>query len=204
MKSASTTRNWCKNAVVRPTLYGSDTGTESLLFGWAVTLSKMHLWNLNVVKIVEYWLFVNTVKLVNILAKLYLNSVSSFLAENLAVDRNLTRQEITTFLNHTVNLGCYVTNVTEPTNSFQSLSSPVTSEPVVYTWKKDNVTVTRSSRAKIHGNVLVVTPESPKDFGMYECNVTNGVSSTQCRILLIKGLKYELAGEYKTSVLGTE
>lgn len=136
--------------------------------------------------------------------KLYLNFVSSFLAENLSIDRNLTRQEITTFLNHTVNLGCYVTNVTEPTNSFQSLSSPVTSEPVVYTWKKDNVTVTRSSRAKIHGNVLVVTPESPKDFGMYECNVTNGVSSTQCRILLIKGLKYELAGEYKTSVLDTE
>ena len=204
MKSASTTRNWCKNAVVRPTLYGSDPGTENPLFGWAVTLSKMHLWNLNVVKIVEYWLFVNTVKLVNILAKLYLNSVSSFLAENLAVDRNLTRQEITTFLNHTVNLGCYVTHVTEPTNSSQSLSSPVTSELVVYTWKKDNVTVTQSSRAKIHGNVLVVTPESPKDFGMYECNVTNGVSSTQCRILLIKGLKYELAGEYKTSVLGTE
>ena len=140
----------------------------------------------------------------NILAKLYLNSVSSFLAENLAVDRNLTRQEITTFLNHTVNLGCYVTHVTEPTNSSQYLSSPVTSELVVYTWKKDNVTLTRSSRAKIHGNVLVVTPESPKDFGMYECNVTNGVSSTQCRILLIKGLKYELAGEYKTSVLDTE
>ncbi|KAM7436952.1 hypothetical protein ABFA07_013325 [Porites harrisoni] len=114
--------------------------------------------------------------------------------ENLAIDRNLTRQEITTFLNHTVNLGCYVTNVTEPTNSSQSLSSPVTSELVVYTWKKDNVTVTQSSRAKIHGNVLVVTPESPKDFGMYECNVTNGVSSIQCRILLIKGLKYELAG----------
>ena len=135
--------------------------------------------------------------------KLYLNSVSSFLAENLAIDRNLTRQEITTFFNHTVNLGCYVTNVTEPTNSSQSLSSPVTSELVVY-WKKDNVTVRQSSRAKIHGNVLVVTPESPKDFGMYECNVTNGVSSIQCRILLIKGLKYELAGEYKTSVLDTE
>ena len=139
--------------------------------------------------------------------KLYLNSVSSFLAENLAIDRNLTRQEITTFLNHAVNLGCYVTNVTnvtEPTNSSQSLSSPVTSELVVYTWKKDNVTVTQSSRAKIHGNVLVVTPESPKDFGMYECNVTKGVSSTQCRILLIKGLKFESAGEYKTSVLDTE
>ena len=135
--------------------------------------------------------------------KLYLNFVSSFLAENLSIDRNLTRQEITTFLNHTVNLGCYVTNVTEPTNSSQSLSSPVTSELVVY-WKKDNVTVRQSSRAKIHGNVLVVTPESPKDFGMYECNVTNGVSSIQCRILLIKGLKYELAGEYKTSVLDTE
>ena len=136
--------------------------------------------------------------------KLYLNSVSSFLAENLAIDRNLTRQEITTFLNHAVNLGCYVTNVTEPTNSSQSLSSPVTSELVVYTWKKDNVTVTQSSRSKIHGNVLVVTPESAKDFGMYVCNVTNGVSSTQCRIFVIKGLKYELAGEYKTSVLDTE
>ena len=140
----------------------------------------------------------------NILAKLYLNSVFSFLAENLAIDRNLTRQEITTFLNHAVNLGCYVANVTEPTNSSQSLSSPVTSELLVYTWIKDNVTVTQSSRAKIHGNVLVVTPGSPKDFGMYECNVTNGVSSTQCRILLIRGLKYESAGEYKTSVWDTE
>ena len=125
-------------------------------------------------------------------------------AENLAIDRNRTRQEITTFLNHAVNLGCYVTNVTEPTNLSQSLSTPVTSELFVYTWNKDNVTVTQSSRAKIHGNVLVVTPKSPKDFGMYECNVTNGVSSTQCRILLIRGLKYESAGEYKTSVWDTE
>lgn len=127
-----------------------------------------------------------------------------FFAENLTINRNLTRQEITTFLNHAVNLGCYVTNVTEPTNSSKSLSTPVTSELVVYTWKKDNVTVTQSSRAKIHGNVLVVTPEFPKDFGMYECNVTNGVSSTQCRILLIRGLKYESGGEYKTSVGYTE
>ena len=125
--------------------------------------------------------------------KLYLNSVSSFLAENLAIDRNLTRQEITTFLNHAVNLGCYVTNVTEPTKSELEL--------VVYTWKKpNNDTVTQSSRAKTHANVLVVTPKSPKDFGMYECNVTKGVSSTLCRILLIRGMKY--TGEYTKQASG--
>ena len=129
----------------------------------------------------------------NILAKLYLNSVFFFFAENLTIDKGLTRREITTFLNHAVNLGCYVTNLTEPTKSELEL--------VVYTWKKpNNDTVRQSSRAKTRANVLVVTPKSPKDFGMYECNVTKGVSSTQCRILLIRGMKY--TGEYTKQASG--
>ena len=129
----------------------------------------------------------------NILAKLYLNSVFFFFAENLTINKGLTRREITTFLNHAVNLGCYVTNLTEPTKSEL--------EQVVYTWKKpNNDTVRQSSRAKTHANVLVVTPKSPKDFGMYECNVTKGVSSTQCRIFLIRGMKY--TGEYTKQASG--
>ena len=132
-------------------------------------------------------------QIVNILAKLYLNSVFFFFAENLTIDKGLTRREITTFLNHAVNLGCYVTNLTEPTKSELEL--------VVYTWKKpNNDTVRQSSRAEIRGNVLVVTPKSLEDFGMYECNVTKGASSTRCRILLIRGMKY--TGEYTKQVSG--
>lgn len=102
--------------------------------------------------------------------------------EHLALDKTLTRQEITTLLGHPVNLGCYVTKA----NSSQTPSTPAPAS-LTYRWVKGNFSVTQSPRSRIHGNVLVVTPKSDEDFGKYECNVTNGVSSTRCSILLIQG-----------------
>ena len=99
----------------------------------------------------------------------------SFIPEALELDLNLTRQEIITFLGQPVNLGCYAT--TTLMNS--SLS---------YSWTKDNRTVTQSPRVKEFDDVLVVTPEKDADFGTYQCNITNGVSSILCRISLLQGL----------------
>jgi len=41
---------------------------------------------------------------------------------------------------------------------------------------------------KAFGDVLVVTPEGAADFGTYQCNITNGVSSILCRVSLLQGL----------------
>lgn len=99
----------------------------------------------------------------------------SFIPEALELDLNLTRQEIITFLGQPANLGCYAT--TTLMNS--SLS---------YSWTKDNRTVTQSSRVRAFDDVLVITPEEAADFGTYQCNITNGVSSILCRISLLQGL----------------
>ncbi|XP_020615872.1 uncharacterized protein LOC110053900 [Orbicella faveolata] len=96
-------------------------------------------------------------------------------SEALELDLNLTRQEIITFLGQPANLGCHAT--TTLINS--SLS---------YSWTKDNQTVTQSPRVKAFGDVLVVTPEGAADFGTYQCNITNGVSSILCRVSLLQGL----------------
>ena len=89
---------------------------------------------------------------------------------------NLTRHEITTFIGQPTNLGCYATATT------------LTNSSLTHSWTKDNHTVTQSPSVRAFGDVLVVTPEKVTDFGTYECNITNGVSSTQCRILLLRGL----------------
>ena len=86
---------------------------------------------------------------------------------------NLTRQEVTTFLRQPVNLGCYAT-----TTSAGSI--------LEYYWTKDNQTVTQSPNVQAFDGVLVVTPEKDSDFGTYECNVTNGMSSGLCRISLVQ------------------
>ena len=118
-------------------------------------------------------------------------SFSFFSSEHLALDKDLTRQEITTPLGKPVNLGCYVN---KKTNLSQTPSTPAPTS-LVYNWKKDNDTITQSSRARIHRNLLVITPERDEDFGTYECNVTNGVSSARCKIKLIRGWKDKSAGE---------
>ena len=100
-----------------------------------------------------------------------------FFSENLSLDENLTRHKITTVLENPVNLGCYVTNLTH------------ISKTLTFVWMKDNTTVTQSAALSIHGNVLVVTPKSGKDFGVYNCEVTNGVSKTRCQITLVQGWK---------------
>ena len=41
---------------------------------------------------------------------------------------------------------------------------------------------------KEFGDVLVVTPGEAADFGTYQCNITNGVSSILCRVSLLEGL----------------
>ena len=99
----------------------------------------------------------------------------SIIPEALKLDLNLTRQEIITFLGQPANLGCHAT--TTLINS--SLS---------YSWTKDNQRVTQSPRVKAFGDVLVVTPEEAADFGAYQCNITNGVSSILCRISLLQGI----------------
>lgn len=100
-----------------------------------------------------------------------------FTSEYLALDENLTRREITTVIQHPVNLGCYVTKV----NSSQIPTS------LTFVWSKDNKSVQQSPAVSIHGNVLVVTPKTEKDFGIYKCDVTNGVSKTLCEITLVQG-----------------
>ena len=94
-------------------------------------------------------------------------------SEALILDVNLTRQEVTTFLRQPVNLGCYTT-----TTSAGSI--------LEYSWTKDNQTVTQSPNVQAFDGVLVVTPEKDSDFGTYECNVTNGMSSGLCRISLVQ------------------
>lgn len=96
----------------------------------------------------------------------------SFL-DALELDFNITRNEITTFLGQPANLGCYATSA---------------SSSLEYFWTKDNQNVTESSKVKVFGDLLVVTPEEDKDFGVYNCNITNGVLSAQCRIRLLKGI----------------
>ena len=85
----------------------------------------------------------------------------------------LTRLEITASLGQPENLGYYA-NVTNTTS-------------LTYFWAKDNVTVTQSSTTRLYDNVLVVTPEKESDFGMYECHVTDGVTTTKCNITLLRG-----------------
>ena len=105
-----------------------------------------------------------------------------FLTERLARDDNLTRVEITTILGRPVNLGCYVTkNYTSETSQTQASST------ITYVWLKDKRSVPQTPNSRIHENVLVVTPANDTDFGIYECNATNGVSSTRCRIELKRG-----------------
>ena len=105
-----------------------------------------------------------------------------FFPERLARDDNLTRVEITTILGRPVNLGCYVTkNYTSETVPIQATST------ITYVWLKDKKSVPQTPNSRIHGNVLVVTPRNDTDFGIYECNATNGVSSTRCRIELKRG-----------------
>ena len=103
------------------------------------------------------------------------NVFFSFTPEALELDLNLTRQEIITFLGQPANLGCHATK----TLINSSLS---------YSWTKDNRTVTQSPRVKAFDDVLVVTPEEVADFGVYQCNITNGVSSILCRVSLLQGI----------------
>ena len=105
-----------------------------------------------------------------------------FLTERLARNDNLTRVEITTILGRPVNLGCYVTkNYTSETVHTQATST------ITYVWLKDKKSVPQTPNSRIHENVLVVTPRNDTDFGIYECNATNGVSSTRCRIEVKRG-----------------
>lgn len=103
----------------------------------------------------------------------FLLVISAVCNEALILDVNLTRQEVTTFLRQPVNLGCYAT-----TTSAGSI--------LEYYWTKDNQTVTQSPNVQAFDGVLVVTPEKDSDFGTYECNVTNGMSSGLCRIALVQ------------------
>lgn len=97
------------------------------------------------------------------------------LSEALELDFNLTRQEIVTFLGQPANLGCHATTT-------------LVNSSVSYSWTKDNQTVTQSQRVKEFGGVLVITPKEAADFGAYQCNISNGVSSILCRISLLQGL----------------
>ncbi|KAL9951477.1 hypothetical protein ACROYT_G044143 [Oculina patagonica] len=91
----------------------------------------------------------------------------------LTLNMGLTRQEITTSLGQPANLGCYV-------NQANTTS-------LTYSWTKDNSTVTQSSNLRVYDNVLVVTPKNNTDFGVYECHVSDGVTSTKCNISLLPG-----------------
>ena len=66
---------------------------------------------------------------------------------------------------------------------------------ITYVWLKDSKSVPQTSNSRIHENVLVVTPTNDTDFGTYECNATNGVSSTRCRIQLKRG--WTKTGKYE-------
>ncbi|KAJ7377230.1 hypothetical protein OS493_030432 [Desmophyllum pertusum] len=114
--------------------------------------------------------------------RLGMNKVKSGRLERLALDESLTRKDITTLLGHAVNLGCYVTKTINTTETLPTQAP----SPLTYVWSKDNNSVPQAPHS-IHGNVLVVTPGNDTDFGIYVCNVTNGVSSTGCRIELMQG-----------------
>ncbi|XP_078354128.1 uncharacterized protein LOC144638750 isoform X2 [Oculina patagonica] len=102
--------------------------------------------------------------------------------ERLACDDSLTRREITTILGRKVNLGCYV-------NKTNTGATPQTQaqSPLMYDWFKDNQSVPQTENSEKHENVLVITPKDDKDFGIYTCNVTNGISRTECIITLKRG-----------------
>ena len=56
-----------------------------------------------------------------------------------------------------------------------------------YVWLKENKIIARINNSSDRASVLVVTPKDDSDFGTYRCNVTNGVSRTQCSIELKRG-----------------
>ncbi|XP_022785275.1 uncharacterized protein LOC111325678 isoform X2 [Stylophora pistillata] len=102
-------------------------------------------------------------------------------AERLSLDTNLTRKEIITILGRKVNLGCYVTK------NYPESSQTQASSLVSYVWLKENTIKARINNSSARGHVLVVDPKDDSDFGTYWCNVTNGVSRTQCSIKLKQG-----------------
>lgn len=69
---------------------------------------------------------------------------------------------------------------------------------ITYVWLKNNKSVPQTPNSRIHENVLVVTPKNDTAFGIYECNATNGVSSTRCRIELKRGWTKRESEELKT------
>ncbi|XP_074612599.1 uncharacterized protein LOC141866947 isoform X1 [Acropora palmata] len=89
------------------------------------------------------------------------------------LDMNRTRKEVTTLLGQPVNLGCYTNNSG--------------ASPFLYTWTKDNVTVTESSNVQIYENMLVLTPQTSADFGIYKCHIVSGSVTTVCSISLHPG-----------------
>ncbi|PFX28864.1 uncharacterized protein LOC111325662 isoform X1 [Stylophora pistillata] len=105
----------------------------------------------------------------------FLLVLSTVCNEALELDVNLTRQEVITFLRQPVNLGCYA-------------ETDSASSTLEYYWTKDNQTASQSPNVQAFDGVLVVTPEKDTDFGTYECNVTNGMSSALCRISLVQGM----------------
>lgn len=86
---------------------------------------------------------------------------------------NRTRKEVTTSLGQPVNLGCYANNSG--------------ASPFIYTWTKNNETVTESSNVQIYENMLVITPKTNADFGIYKCRIGSGSVFTVCSISLRPG-----------------
>lgn len=73
-------------------------------------------------------------------------------------------------LGQPVNLGCYTNNTG--------------ASPFYCTWTKDNVTVTESSIVQIYENMLVITPQTSADFGIYQCHIGSDSDNTVCSISL--------------------
>jgi hypothetical protein len=57
-----------------------------------------------------------------------------------------------------VSLGCYATGT----------------QPITYSWEKDNVPVISSATIKVIGNVVVIQPKTSADYGTYVCGVSSG------------------------------
>ena len=97
------------------------------------------------------------------------------------IDTNLTRNKVYSFLGNPANLMCLATN-------------PL---PVRYSWTKDGHPIGDSANIKVHSNILVVSPRTPRDFGSYVCNASNIAGSTTYTIELVQRERQDISSKYK-------
>ncbi|XP_031569357.1 hemicentin-1-like [Actinia tenebrosa] len=90
------------------------------------------------------------------------------------IDTVRTRKTIRAILYHTINIGCYGNSIL----------------PLTYTWTKNKVAVTDSDNhgnnmVRVFGNLLIITPNEPRDYGTYVCHVNNTVDTAMFEIEVV-------------------